>query len=170
MLQLQEALGEYKLNCALVKVDVRNELLLRGDEMLLVAKSNLEEWVGLAIVVVDNLATLAADAGLETDEILHVELIIILLLLLDEYLATHEPLLGAALGVNIVELHNGTRLSAALERRTKERNREFIHTDKQRFLHLEVVGERGVERNHYATLCAEQTAYASHGDHRTSRD
>ena len=143
-LKLQKTIREYKLNSALFEVDVRNKLLLCRDEMLLVAKLDLEEWVGLAIVVVDNLTTLASDTRLESDEILHVELIIILFLLLDENLATYEPLLSAALGINIIEMCHGTRLAATLERRTKERNRKFIHTDKQRFLHLEVVGERGV--------------------------
>ena len=86
---------------------MRNKLLLRGDEMLLVAKLDLEEWVGLAVIVVDNLATLAAYAGLEANEVLHVELIIVLFILLDEYLATYEPLLCAALGVDIVEVGYG---------------------------------------------------------------
>ena len=114
-LQLQESLREYELNGALIEVDMRNELLLRGDEMLLIANSNLKEWVSLAIVVVDNLTTLAAYDGLEADEILHVELIIVALLLLDKDLTTDEPLLGTTLSVDIVEVNHSTRLSATLE-------------------------------------------------------
>ena len=114
-LQLQESLGEYELNGALIEVDMRNELLLRGDEMLLIANSNLKEWVSLAIVVVDNLATLAAYDGLKADEILHVELIIVALLLLDKDLTTDEPLLSTTLSVDIVEVNHSTRLSATLE-------------------------------------------------------
>ena len=114
-LQLQESLGEYELNGALIEVDMCNELLLCGDEMLLITNSNLKERVSLAIVVVDNLATLAAYDGLKADEILHVELIIVALLLLDKDLTTDEPLLGTALGVDIVEVNHSTRLSATLE-------------------------------------------------------
>ena len=114
-LQLQESLGKYELDGALIEVDMRNELLLRGDEMLLIANSNLKEWVSLAIVVVDNLTTLAAYDGLEADEILHVELIIVALLLLDKDLTTDEPLLSTTLSVDIVEVNHSTRLSATLE-------------------------------------------------------
>ena len=114
-LQLQESLGEYELDGSLIEVDMRNELLLRGDEMLLVANSNLKEWISLAIVVVNNLTTLAAYDGLEADEILHVELIIVALLLLDKDLTTDEPLLSTTLSVDIVEVNHSTRLSATLE-------------------------------------------------------
>ena len=83
--------------------------------MLLVANGDFKEWVGLAVVVVDDLTMLATNNGLEAYEILHVELVIVTLLLFDEYFATHEPLLGATLGVYVIEMNYSARLAATLE-------------------------------------------------------
>ena len=81
--------------------------------MLATLDRNLEQGICLAVVVIGNLATAVAHDSLEADKVLHIELVIILILvLLDEYLATQEEVLGTTLGVDVVEVNNSTSLAA----------------------------------------------------------
>ena len=80
------------------------KLLCSGDEMPLTIKRYLKKRVCLAVVVISERAFATIYQYVKSYKILHVEFIVIVTLLIsNEYLATNKKLLGTAYAVYVVK-------------------------------------------------------------------
>ncbi len=100
----------------MLKVYLHDKLLGGGDQSLTLAKVDAKERVHLAVVVVCDLATQCARLDGEADQILHIELVVIVLVILlkEEQLLANE-LLGTTLRVEVGKAYVGASTSSAFE-------------------------------------------------------
>ena len=80
----------------------------------------------------------------ESDQVLHVEFVVILLVVPDAEFEA-EQLLRPAFGVEVGECGHGARGSAAFETFAPERHFEGVDGDQQRGVGVEIRGEIGVK-------------------------
>ena len=96
------------------EIDCCYKLLDGRDKMAFAFEFNLEEWIKLVVVEIDNLAFGATETHLEADKIVKVELVAILLLHLEHKFVV-ENHLSTLLGVDVGKCNNGTALTTTSE-------------------------------------------------------